>query len=317
MGKKLLEQVKDVLRLKHYSLRTEKAYLSWIKRYIIYHNKQHPSKLSEKHVKEFLTYLVRELTVSASTQKQALNAIVFLYKKVLVSPLANIGKIEKPKKYKALPVVFSHSEALAVITNLMSSEYLMASLLYGSGLRLLECLRLRIKDVDFANKQLIVRNGKGSKDRITVLPELLVPKLKIQINKAIALHNQDLSDGYGNTILPDALARKYPSAARSAAWQFIFPSSKRCTDPISGIITRYHVHESTLQKAVKKAIQVAGINKMAGCHTLRHSFATNLLQNGYDIRTIQELLGHKSVKTTMIYTHVLNKGGLGVRSPLD
>lgn len=317
MGKKLLEVVRESLRLRQYSFRTEKSYIQWIKRFIIFNDKTHPEFLGANEIREFLSDLVKSKNVSESTQKQALNAISFLYKKVLNIEIGDIGKIEKPKKYKKLPVVFSHSEAISVISNLTKENKLIASLLYGSGLRLSECLSLRIKDVDFANFQIIVRDGKGKKDRITLLPESLIPELKLQINKTIILHKQDLLDGNGYVRLPNALSLKYPSAEKSAGWQYVFPSPALTKDERSGKFVRHHLNESVIQKAVKISINNAGILKQAGCHTLRHSFATNLLQNGYDIRTIQELLGHKSVKTTMIYTHVINKGGFGVRSPLD
>lgn len=317
MGKKLLELVSETLRLKHYSRRTEKSYLQWIKRFIIYHDKTHPNLLGPTEIRDFLSDLVKKRDVAASTQKQALNAISFLYKKVLDIEIGDIGKIEKPKKYKKLPVVFSHSEAITVLNNLKGACRLIASLLYGSGLRLSEGLSLRVKDIDFSNSQILIRDAKGSKDRVTLLPDSIIPDLKLQINKVILLHKQDLIDGAGFVRMPNALSLKYPNANRSQGWQYVFPSSQLCQDDKTSNKVRHHINESVVQKAVKAAIKNSNILKPSGCHTLRHSFATNLLQNGYDIRTIQELLGHKSLKTTMIYTHVINKGGFGVRSPLD
>ncbi|MBI9073514.1 MAG: integron integrase [Melioribacteraceae bacterium] len=318
MGKKkLLEQVSDIIKLKRYSPKTEKAYIGWIKRYIIYHNKQHPKQLSEQHIKDYLTHLALYQHVSSSTQNQALNAIIFLYKHVLKIELGKIGSIPRAKRTRRIPEVLSQQEIKELFTKLSGQNLLMASLLYGSGLRLMECLRLRIKDVDISNSQLIIHDGKGQKDRVTVLPNSLVEPLNKQINYVKNIHENDLFEGYGETSLPDALDRKYPNASRSLKWQYLFPSSQRAEDPQSGKIKRHHIHESYLQKELKIALNKTEILKNASCHTLRHSFATHLLTSGYDIRTIQELLGHKSVKTTMIYTHVLNKGGLGVKSPLD
>ena len=317
MGKKLLDLVSETLRLKHYSHRTEKSYLQWIKRFILFHNKQHPENLGAKEIRDFLSFLVKSKNVSASTQKQALNAISFLYKKVLRIEIGDIGSIARSKRYKKLPVVFSHSEALSVINKLSGQIKLIAALLYGSGLRLSECLNLRIKDIDFSNYQIVVRNAKGNKDRITLLPDSIVPELKLQVNKCLLLHKEDLLAKGGFVKLPNALALKYPNANRSEGWQFLFPSQNTYYDKDLKQKFRHHIHESVIQKAIKIAINDSKIFKHAGCHTLRHSFATNLLQNGYDIRTIQELLGHKSVKTTMIYTHVIKKGGFGVKSPLD
>ncbi|MFA8343472.1 MAG: integron integrase [Rhodothermaceae bacterium] len=316
MGKKLLERVSETLHLKHYSSRTEKSYLQWIKRFILYHDKTHPEQLGAREIRNFLSHLVEDKNVAASTQKQALNAISFLYKKVLNIEIGSIGEIEKPKGYKKLPVVFTHSEAILVIHNLKNETRLIASLLYGAGLRLSECISLRIKDIDFSMSQIVIRNAKGQKDRVTLLPDSIIPELKLQINKAALVHKQDLLNGAGLVSMPNALAKKFPTASKSQGWQYIFPAANLSEDN-DNKTRRHHINPSVVQKAVKKAIKDAKILKHAGCHTLRHSFATNLLQNGYDIRTIQELLGHKSVKTTMIYTHVLNKGGLGVRSPLD
>ncbi len=315
--KKILESVRESIRLKHYSIRTEEAYVNWIKRYILFHNKTHPAELSEIHIREFLSHLAIKQKVSASTQNQAFNAIIYLYKNVLKIELDDIGVIERAKRNRKIPVVFSPAEAKSVLNNMNGVNKLMASLLYGTGMRLMECVRLRIKDIDFSNNRIIVRDGKGSKDRVTILPEKLIDILKVQIKRVKLLHQQDLLDGFGSVYLPDALSRKYPSAERSIGWQYLFPSSKLSKDPRSNKIQRHHVHESVLQKSVKNAIKKVKFQQPASCHTFRHSFATHLLENGYDIRTVQELLGHANVKTTMIYTHVLNKGGLAVKSPLD
>ena len=315
--KKLLALVRESLRLKHYSIRTEDAYVNWIKRYIIFQNKTHPSKLSEKHIREFLSYLAIKKKVAPSTQNQAFNAIIYLYKNVLKIELGELDDIERAKQQKKIPVVFSPAEAKSVLANMNGVNKLMASLLYGTGMRLMECIRLRVKDVDFSNNRIIVRDGKGNKDRVTILPETLIDILKLQIKRVKIIHEQDLLDGFGSVYLPYAIERKYPSAEKSFGWQYLFPASKISKDPRTDKIHRHHINESVLQKAVKSAIQKIKFKQPASCHTFRHSFATHLLANGYDIRTVQELLGHENVKTTMIYTHVLNKGGLAVRSPLD
>lgn len=315
--KKLLDLVKESIRLKHYSYKTEIAYLSWIKRYIIFHNKKHPSELTEKHIRQYLSYLAMERNVASSTQSQALNAIMYLYKNVLKIELGDIGEIEKAKRKINIPVVFTPTEAKNVLAQMKGVNKLMASLLYGTGMRLMECVRLRIKDVDFGNNRIIIRDAKGHKDRITVLPEKLIEPLKLQIKKVKILHQQDLADENGTVYLPNALAEKYPSAPKSFGWQYLFPASKISVDPRSGKTHRHHANESVLQKAVGVAVKATKFLQPASCHTFRHSFATHLLENGYDIRTVQELLGHKNVKTTMIYTHVLKKGGLAVKSPLD
>jgi integron integrase len=268
-------------------------------------------------ISRFLCYLARERNTSASTQNQALSALLFLYREVLDKPIDRVDGIERAKKSQRLPVVFTREEAKAVLNHIRSEMWLMASLLYGSGLRLMECVRLRVKDVDFSQSQIIVREGKGNKDRITMLPESLINPLQRQLERVKAIHEMDVREGFGRVYLPLALARKYPEANREWYWQYVFPASKRSIDPGSGRIQRHHISETALQKAVKEAIRRAGINKPGSCHTLRHSFATRLLENGYDVRTIQELLGHADLQTTMIYTHVLNKGGKGVRSPLD
>jgi integron integrase len=314
---KLLQQVRDSIRTRHYSIRTESAYLHWIKRYILFHNKRHPSDLGEREVSHFLSHLAVDRKVAASTQNQALSALLFLYREVLKQPLDWLDNVERAKKPARLPVVLTRQEARAVLDQMDGSKWLMASLLYGSGLRLMECVRLRVKDVDFGYNHIVVRDGKGSKDRVTMLPASLVAPLQRQLSRAKMLHDSDIKEGFGRVHLPYALGKKYPNASREWGWQYVFPSSKRSVDPRSGAVQRHHVAEDALQAAVKAAVRAAGINKPASCHTLRHSFATHLLEAGYDIRTVQELLGHKDVSTTMIYTHVLNKGGRGVRSPLE
>jgi integron integrase len=314
---KLLEKVKNVIRTKHYSIRTEQAYLGWIKNYIFFHNKKHPLELNEQHISEFLTYLAVQRKVAASTQNQAMSAIMFLYKEVLQHNIRDVPDIAYAQKPVKLPVVFNVDELKRLFTVIDPKYKLMASLLYGSGLRLMECIRLRVKDVDLKYKQITVRCGKGNKDRITPLADKLIPDLQIQLDKVKIIHQKDLQDGFGCVYLPFALQRKYPNSNREWGWQYVFPSSKRSTDPRSGIVRRHHLDEAALQRAVKKAIRDAGIIKPGSCHTLRHSFATHLLEDGYDIRTVQELLGHKDVRTTMIYTHVLQKGGFAVRSPIE
>jgi integron integrase len=314
---KLLEEVRQNLRRRHYSIRTEEAYLQWIRRFILFHGKRHPRDMGQTEVTAFLNHLAIQCNVAASTQNQALNAIVFLYKNVLGQELEGLQGLERAKKPKRLPVVFIKDEAQRILARLDGLSWLMASLMYGSGLRVLEALRLRVKDIDFSYCQIVVRDGKRQKDRLTMLPHSLTPHLHTQLEKVRALHQQDLTAGYGEVYLPYALARKYPTANRELGWQYLFPSHKLSVDPRSGKTRRHHIDEQTVQRAVKQAIRAAGIRKAGSCHSLRHSFATHLLENGYDIRTIQELLGHSDVKTTMIYTHVLNQGGRGVRSPLD
>lgn len=314
---KLLEQARDQLRTRHYSYRTEQTYLHWIKQFILFHDKRHPALLGSDDIGNFLTHLAVKRTVSASTQNQALAALLFLYKQVLHIDLPRLENVARAKKPIRLPVVLTRDEVKAVLCQLAATKWLMASLLYGSGLRLTECLRLRVKDVDFAYRQITVRDGKGGKDRVTVLPNTLVAPLQGHLVRVRSLHAQDLLDGFGAVHLPSALARKYPNAAREWAWQFVFPAAKRSRDPRSGLMLRQHVGDWVLQNAVKEAVRKARIQKPASCHTFRHSFATHLLESGSDIRTVQELLGHKDVSTTMIYTHVLNRGGSGVKSPLD
>ena len=314
---KLLDQVRDKIRTLHYSIRTEAAYVHWTRQFILFHGKTHPIKLGEKEVGEFLTHLAVERNVAASTQNQALNALLFLYKFVLDRPLDRLGETVRAKRPDRLPVVFTREEVRSVLARLGGDKGLMAGLLYGSGLRLMECLRLRLKDVDFGQNHLIVRDGKGQKDRSTVLPAKLVGPITGQIERVAEIHRQDLRDGFGRVYLPFSLSKKYPKADRQPGWQYLFPASTRSIDPRSGTERRHHEGEVNLQRAVKKAIRAAGIVKPGSCHTFRHSFATHLLENGSDIRTVQELLGHADVRTTMVYTHVLNAGPLGVRSPLD
>jgi integron integrase len=313
----LFDQVCDAIRLRHYSIRTEQAYLNWIKRFILFHNKRHPREMGAAEIQRFLSYLATTQNVSASTQNQALCALVFLYKQVLEVDLPEFDAIVWAKKPKKLPVVFSKVEVKLVLNQLSGTHWVMANLLYGAGLRLIECLRLRVKDVDFDKNQVMVRAGKGERDRVTILPEILKRQLQRHLSQIKKLHETDLKNGFGSVYLPYGLERKYPNASKEWEWQWIFPAVNISTDPRSGARRRHHLHESVLQKAVRAAIKKAGLTKSAGCHTLRHSFATHLLQDGYDIRTVQELLGHQNVATTMIYTHVINKGGMGVQSPAD
>jgi len=314
---KLLELVRDAIRLKHYSIRTEQAYVDWIKRFILFHHKRHPAEMAETEVTAFLTHLARVGNVAASTQNQALSALLFLYKEVLKQEIGWLGKVERAKKPPKLPVVLTGSEVKRLFAHLEGTEKLMAGLLYGSGLRLMECLRLRVKDVDFAYARVTIRDAKGGKDRVTMLPVNLASPLQRHIAKMKIQHEQDLADGHGTVHLPFALSRKYPNAEREWIWQWVFPSSRLSVDPRSGKKQRHHFAENLVQAAIRRAARAADLTKPASCHSLRHSFATHLLEKGYDIRTVQELLGHKDVSTTMIYTHVLNKPGIGVRSPLD
>lgn len=314
---KLLDQVRQVIRVKHYSIRTEESYINWLKRFIFFHNKKHPITMGEKEIGEFITHLAKNKKVSASTQNQALCAIVFLYKNILKKELKNTISIHWSKRPTKLPVVFSKNEAIAVLNNLKGIHWLIGMLLYGSGLRLTESLELRVKDIDFDYNQIIVRNSKGEKDRSTMLPQKIIQPLKKHLSKVKALHEEDLKNGFGLVYLPYAIDRKYPNAKYEWGWQYVFPATRISTDPRSGIHRRHHLYDTVIQKSVKQAIRDAGITKHASCHTFRHSFATHLLEFGYDIRTIQELLGHKNVETTMIYTHVINQGGKGVRSPAD
>jgi integron integrase len=314
--KKLLDRMREVLRLKHYSIRTEHTYVNWAKRYILFHDKRHPQDMGAPEIAAFLTHLAVQRNVAASTQNQALCALLFLYDEVLHQDVGPVDAI-RAKKPKRLPTVLTREEVERVIAAVTGTHRLVVRLLYGSGLRLMECLRLRVKDVDFAYRQIVVRDGKGHKDRVTVLPGKLVEPLKTHLRRVALIHRRDLDRGYGAVYLPYALETKYPNAAKEWCWQYVVPARSLSRDPRSGITRRHHLGESGPQRAVRRAARLAGIDKHVSCHTFRHSFATHLLEDGYDIRTVQELLGHKDVKTTMVYTHVLNRGGLAVRSPLD
>ncbi|HYJ95853.1 MAG TPA: integron integrase [Vicinamibacterales bacterium] len=314
---RLLDQVREVIRMRHYSIRTEQAYVQWIRRFILFNGKRHPREMGAAELTAFLSDLATRHHVAASTQNQALNAVLFLYRDVLKIDLPWLDEVQRAKKPQHLPVVFTREEVKALLAQLQGTTWLMAMLTYGSGLRLLECLRLRVKDVDFHYKQLLIRDAKGQKDRVTMLPNSLMEPIRTHLVRVRQLHEIDLRDGFGCVHLPHALAVKYPAADREWGWQYVFPSSRRSIDPRSGIERRHHAPEDALQRAVKQAIRKAAIVKPGSVHTLRHSFATHLLESGYDIRTVQELLGHADVKTTMIYTHVLNRGGRGVVSPVD
>jgi integron integrase len=321
-SKKLLDQVSEAIRLKHYSYRTEQAYLDWIRRYIFFHrDKQgsfrHPNDMGSAEIQAFLSHLAIERHVSASTQNQALSALLFLYRHVLQMQVEIPEEILRAKKTKTLPVVLTHAEAMQVIARMNGVPQLMTRILYGSGLRLMECLRLRVKDIDFGNREILVRDGKGEQDRLTLLPDSIRSDLQLHLKGVEALHQKDLKAGFGEVFLPYALARKYPNAPREWIWQYVFPASVLSIDPVSQKTMRHHQDPSVLQKAVHQAASAAMIPKPVSPHTFRHSFATHLLEAGYDIRTVQELLGHKDVKTTMIYTHVLQRGAKAVRSPLD
>lgn len=317
--KKLLDQVRDRIRLKNYSYRTEQSYVGWIKRFILFHDKRHPREMGRAEIEAFLTHLAVEGNVAPSTQNQALHAILFLYREILEIPID--GKINalRAQERGRLPTVLTVSEVQRLLGELSGLSHLIASLLYGSGLRVRECLSLRVKDIEFAQHQIIVRGGKGDKDRVTLLPQSVVPALQAQLQVAQALHKRDLAQGHGRAPLPHALERKYPNAEKEWGWQFVFPSATLSRNPQreESPLYRFHLHESKIQRSVKAAAQAAALVKPVTPHTLRHCFATHLLENGYDIRTVQELLGHKDVKTTMIYTHVMQKGPMGVRSPLD
>jgi integron integrase len=313
-----LQQVRHHLRLKHYSIRTEEAYIQCIRRFIIYHHKRHPQEMGVNEIRQYLTHLATQDKVSASTQNIALAALLFLYRGVLGREDVNfIEGIQWAKRPLRVPTVLTREEVKRVLAQLSGVHHLMACLLYGAGLRLMECVRLRVKDLDFEYKQIIVRDGKGEKDRRTVIPVPLIELLRRQLARTKLQHERDVQSGYGRVYLPYALERKYSYAAKEWAWQWVFPARKLSLDPRMGAVRRHHASEDMLQREVKKAVNRAGITKRASCHTFRHSFATHLLEDGYDIRTIQELMGHSDVKTTMIYTHVLNRGGRGVRSPLE
>lgn len=316
-GSRLLDDVRNVIRIKHYSIRTEQAYLQWIRRYILFHGKRHPRELGAEHLSAFLSDLAVRGRVAASTQNQALNAILFLYREVLKRALPWIEGVQRAKHPQHLPVVLTRNEVKHILAGLEGTVWLMASLTYGAGLRLLECLRLRVKDIDFERSELTIRDGKGQKDRVTMLPRSPIDPLRTHLSRVRLLHERDVAEGYGRVYLPFALDRKYPNADRERGWQYVFPAGRRSIDPRARLERRHHASPDVLQRAIKNAVRNAGVVKPASVHTLRHSFATHLLQSGYDIRTVQELLGHSDVKTTMIYTHVLNRGGRGVLSPLD
>ncbi|MHB1085077.1 MAG: integron integrase [Thiobacillus sp.] len=314
---RLLDQVRGKIRLKHYSMRTEQAYVDWIKRFVLHFDKRHPSEMGAREVEAFLTHLAVKGNVAAATQNQAKSALLFLYREVLEQDLPWLENVAQAKAPKRLPVVLTEQEVEAVLSRLKGTHWLVAGLLYGSGLRIMEALRLRVKDIEFSRGEILVREGKGFKDRVTMLPAVLVDPLKVHVKQVRDLHEQDVAEGYGEVYLPYALDRKYPNAGREWGWQYVFPSKNRAVDPRSGVVRRHHVQDQAIQRAIRQAVRDAGIVKPATPHTLRHSFATHLLTGGYDIRTVQELLGHKDVATTMIYTHVLNKGGRGVKSPMD
>jgi len=314
---RLLDRVRVEIRRRNLSPRTEEAYVAWVRRYILFHEKRHPADMGEAEIARFLSGLATQGRVSASTQNQALSALLFLYQEVLGGRLDWMKGIVRAKRPERLPVVLTRAEVRAILDRLQGDCWLMASLLYGAGLRLMECARLRVKDIDFSRNEITVRDGKGGKDRVTLLPARLRDPLAAHLDRVRRTHQADLAHGAGHVELPGALARKYPNAGREWAWQWVFPATRFYRDPATGHRRRHHLHESVLQRTVKDAVRQAGLTKPATCHTLRHSFATHLLEGGYDIRTIQELLGHSDVSTTMIYTHVLNRGGRGVRSPLD
>ncbi|MDR5683100.1 MAG: integron integrase [Armatimonadota bacterium] len=313
----LLDRARQALRARHYSRRTEQAYAAWIARFVGFHGGRDPGEMGEREVNAFLTHLAVSDRVAASTQNQALAALLFLYHSVLQHPLGRVEGVVRARRPRRVPVVLSRQEVSAILDGLDGTTRLVCALLYGSGLRLLECLRLRVKDIDFQRHEVTVRDGKGGKDRVTMLPAAVAGQLQAHLERIRRQHAKDLARGLGRAPMPDALARKFPGADRQWAWQWVFPSSSHYVEPSTGVRHRHHLHESVIQRAVKEAIRRVGVTKHASCHSFRHSFATHLLEDGYDIRTVQELLGHKDVKTTMIYTHVLNRGGKGVRSPMD
>ena len=316
-GPRLLDRVRHAIRARHYSRRTEKAYVGWIKRYIFFHGKRHPADMGAAEVSRFLTALAVEGKVAASTQNQAMNALVFLYRIVLEHDLPWLDDVIRAQRPRHLPVVLTRDEVRRVLAHLDGTPRLIALLLYGCGLRLLECLQLRVKDMDFTANHITIRSGKGARDRVTMLPAVAKPSLQELIAFVRRQHADDVARRAGWVWLPDALTRKYPGAAREIAWQWVFPATRHYIDPVTGLCRRHHLHETVVQRAVRGAVRAAGITKHASCHTFRHSFATHLLEDGHDIRTVQELLGHRDVSTTMIYTHVLNRGPAAVRSPLD
>jgi integron integrase len=315
--RRLVDRVREAIRSRHYSRRTEKTYWYWIRFFIRFHGMRHPSEMGGAEVQAFLSWLATERDVAAATQNQALSALLFLYQKVLGQELPWLDGISRAKRPVRLPTVLTEAEVRRLLSQLHGVKWLMASLLYGSGLRQIECLSLRVKDVNFAYRQILVRDAKGGKDRVTMLPEGVIHPLQEHLGRVRILHRRDVAEGFGEVSLPHALARKYPRAGYEWGWQFVFPSKNRSADPETGVIRRHHVYPDTLHRAIKRAAAAAAIIKPVSCHTLRHSFATHLLERGQDIRTVQELLGHSDVSTTMIYTHVLNRGARGVKSPLD
>jgi integron integrase len=314
---RLMDQVRDAMRVKHYSIRTEQSYLQWIKRYIFFHNKKHPAEMGEVEITAFLTHLAVNKNVTPSTQNQALSALLFLYKQVLNIELQWLDGVTRAKRPSRLPTVLPKEQVIQLLSSISGANGLIARLLYGTGMRLMEAMRLRVQDVDFDYRQIMVRQGKGAKDRATMLPDSLIAPLQKQLRHAKHIHELDLNEGYGCVYLPYALARKYPNACREWGWQYVFPSINRSTDPLDGVIRRHHLDEKNVQRAVRSAARDCGIQKRVTPHTLRHCFATHLLEGGTDIRTLQELLGHNDVKTTQVYTHVMKRGGNAVRSPLD
>jgi integron integrase len=314
---RLFDRIREILRLKHYSLSTEKTYISWIKRYMLFHHMRHPREMGIMEIESFLSHLALERNVSSSTQNQAFNAILFLYREVLCIEIDGSIDAVRAKKPARVPVVMSHEEAMRVISSLKGTHRLMAQLLYGSGLRLMECLRLRVKDVDFAMHTITVQDGKGARGRVVMLPEILGLQLADHLKRVRSLFEHDMKRNFTGVSLPFALERKYPHAPKEWGWQYVFPSKSVSRDPCTGNIRRHHAHPTNLQKAVRRAAHSAGMIKPVGCHTFRHSFATRLLENGYDIRTVQDLLGHRNVNTTMVYTHVMQRGAGAVKSPLD
>jgi integron integrase len=313
----LLDRMREALRSRHYSPRTEQAYTHWARRFIYFHNIRHPAEMGEAEINGFLTHLAIKEHVSASTQNQALAALLFLYRHVIGREPGDLGAIVRARRPERLPVVLTRDEVKKILDNLSGDKWLMASVMYGAGLRLMECVSLRVQDIDFARNEIVVRDGKGARDRVTMLPGSLRQPFRDHLREVRRIHERDLADGWGSVMMPDALDRKYPNAPREWRWQWVFPQERRWRNLRTGLQGRHHVDESLLQRAFKQAVAVSGITKHASCHSLRHSFATHLLESGYDIRTVQELLGHSDVRTTMIYTHVLNRGPRGVRSPAD
>lgn len=314
---RLLDRVRDAIRTRHYSYRTEQAYVYWVKDFVRFHGLRHPERMGEVEIARFLSHLAVRRRVAASTQNQALSALLFLYKAVLQRDIAFVGNVVRAKTPRRVPVVLTREEVARVLLDLDPPYRLMAQILYGAGLRLHECLRLRVQDLDTGYGQIVVRDGKGGKDRVTILPRALTAPLDAQLGQVRMLHRRDIANGFPGVSLPHALARKYPNAPREFGWQYVFPATRLMREPRSGRLLRHHVYPDHLQRAIKQAARTAGVGKRVTTHTFRHCFATHLLESGYDIRTVQELLGHTDVKTTMIYTHVLNRGGRGVRSPLD